>query len=114
MSKLFQKAVWDHQLLSVLMSLLISSFIRILLRLLRIHTQKNLTLATKRYREDECLWEINLFVTSIDKLDVNITVNVEGEWFINEDLDLAYFSAFASDLCHQILALIWTVILDQQ
>jgi len=55
--------------------------------------------------EDEYLWEINPLVTSINKLDVNITADVEGEWFINEDLDLAYFSAFASDLCRQILAL---------
>jgi len=42
--------------------------------------------------ENECLWEINLLVTSID-----ITANVESECFINEDLNLAYFSAFASD-----------------
>ena len=34
---------------------------------------------------------------SIDKLDINTTANVEGEWFINENLDLAYFSAFAFD-----------------
>jgi len=36
-------------------------------------------------------------VTSIDKLDFNTTANVEGEWFINKNLDLAYFFAFASD-----------------
>ena len=36
-------------------------------------------------------------MTSIDKFDVDTTANVEGEWFNNEDLDLAYFSAFASD-----------------
>jgi len=46
--------------------------------------------------EEECLWEINSLVTSIDKLNFNTTVNVEGEWFIIENLDLAYFSAFAS------------------
>ena len=34
---------------------------------------------------------------SIDKLDFDTTANVEGGWFINEDLDLAYFSVFASD-----------------
>ena len=34
---------------------------------------------------------------SIDKLNFNTTTNVEGEWFINENLDLAYFSTFASD-----------------
>ena len=41
-------------------------------------------------KEEECLWEINSLVTSIDK-------NVKSEWFINKNLDLAYFSAFASD-----------------
>lgn len=30
-------------------------------------------------------------------LDVNNTVNVEGEWFINENLDLAYLSIVASE-----------------
>ena len=34
---------------------------------------------------------------SIDKLDFDTTSNVESEWFINEDLDLAYFFAFALD-----------------
>jgi len=34
---------------------------------------------------------------SIDKLNFNATTNVEGEWFINENLSLAYFSAFTSD-----------------
>jgi len=34
---------------------------------------------------------------SIDKLDFDTTANVESEWCINENLDLAYFSAFASD-----------------
>ena len=29
--------------------------------------------------EDECLWEINPFITSIDKLDFDTTANVEGE-----------------------------------
>jgi len=47
--------------------------------------------------EHEYLWEINTLVMSIDKLDVDITDNVEGERFINEDLDFAYFSAFTSD-----------------
>jgi len=35
--------------------------------------------------KDECLWKINLLVTSIDKLNFDTTVNVEGEWFINEN-----------------------------
>jgi len=47
--------------------------------------------------EDKCLWEIKPFVTSIGKLDSDITTGVEGEWFINEDLGLAYFYVFASD-----------------
>ena len=46
--------------------------------------------------EEECLWEINLLVTGIYKLDFNNTTNIEGEWFIIEDLDLVYFSAFTS------------------
>jgi len=33
----------------------------------------------------------------VDKFDFKTTINVEGKWFINEDLDLVYFSAFASD-----------------
>ena len=34
---------------------------------------------------------------SINKLDVNNTANDVGEWYINEELDLVYFSVFASD-----------------
>jgi len=34
---------------------------------------------------------------SIDKLNFNNTVNVVGEWFINNNLDLAYLFALASD-----------------
>jgi len=34
---------------------------------------------------------------SIDKLNFNNTANVEGEWFISENLNLAYHSALASD-----------------
>ena len=48
--------------------------------------------------EEECLWEINPLVTNVDKLNFNNTANVEGEWFINENLDLAYFSTLASIL----------------
>jgi len=47
--------------------------------------------------EEECLWQINPLVMSIDKLDFDTTANVEGEWFINENLDLAYFFEFASN-----------------
>ena len=34
---------------------------------------------------------------SIDKLDFNNSANVEGEWFINENLYLAFLSVLASD-----------------
>jgi len=67
--------------------------------LLRILHQKILTLVTRLIKsepEEECLWELTPLVTSIDKLDFNNTANDEGEWFINEDLDLAYFSTLAS------------------
>jgi len=47
--------------------------------------------------EEECLWELNPLVTSINKLDVNNTADDVDEWYINEELNLAYFSAFASD-----------------
>ena len=46
---------------------------------------------------EEYLWELNPLVTSVSKLDVNNTANDVGEWYINEELDLAYFSVFASD-----------------
>jgi len=41
--------------------------------------------------EEEYLWELNPFITSINKLDINNTANYVGEWFINKGLDLAYF-----------------------
>jgi len=47
--------------------------------------------------EEECLWELNPLVTSFNKLDVNNTANDVGEWYINEELDLIYFSVFSSD-----------------
>jgi len=47
--------------------------------------------------EYECHRKINPLVTSIRKLGSDTTANVDGEWFINEDLDLAYFSVFASN-----------------
>ena len=34
---------------------------------------------------------------SVDKLYFNTTANVDGEWFINKNLDFAYFSTFTSD-----------------
>jgi len=47
--------------------------------------------------EEEYLWELSPLVTSVNKLDVNNTANDVGKWYINEELDLAYFSMFASD-----------------
>ena len=49
-------------------------------------------MATKQIQSQK---KMSPLVTSIDKLDFDTTANIEGEWFINEDLDLAYFSAFA-------------------
>ena len=34
---------------------------------------------------------------SVNKLDVNNTANDVGEWYIDKELDLAYFTVFASD-----------------
>ena len=47
--------------------------------------------------EEECLWELKPLLTSINKLNVNNTANDIGEWYINEELNLAYFSVFASN-----------------
>ena len=47
--------------------------------------------------KEECLWELNPLVTSFNKLNVNNTANDVGEWYINEELDLVYFSVFTSD-----------------
>ena len=38
--------------------------------------------------EEECLWEQNPLVSSINKLDVNNTANDVSEWYINEELNL--------------------------
>jgi len=34
---------------------------------------------------------------STNKFDINNTADDVGEWYINEELDLAYLSVFASD-----------------
>ena len=47
--------------------------------------------------KEECMWELDPLVTSINKLDVDNTADDVGGWYINEELDLAYFSVFASD-----------------
>ena len=43
------------------------------------------------------MWELDPLVTGINKLDVDSTTDDVGRWYINEELDLAYFSVFASD-----------------
>jgi len=40
---------------------------------------------------------LNSLVTSTNNIDVNNTTNDVGEWYINEELNLAYLSVFASD-----------------
>jgi len=62
---------------------------------------------TEPEAEEECIWELNPLVTSINKLDVNNTVDDVGEWYINEELNLAYFSLFASIQCHRTLVPRW-------
>ena len=52
---------------------------------------------TEPEAEEECMWELNPLVMSINKLDVNNTADDVGEQYINEELNLAYFSVFASD-----------------
>ena len=52
---------------------------------------------TEPEAEEECSWELNPLVTSINKLDVNNTGDDVGKWYINKELDLAYFSVFASN-----------------
>ena len=47
--------------------------------------------------EEEYLWELNPLITIINKFHVNNTANDVGEWYINEELDLVYFSMFAFD-----------------
>ena len=54
-------------------------------------------LMSSQQQKKNVLWELNPLVTSVDKLDVNNTANDVGEWYINEELDLAYFFVFASD-----------------
>ena len=59
--------------------------------------------------EEECLWELNPFVMSIAKLDVNNTANDVGEWNIKEDINLAYFLCLLLIPFHQILIPMWTM-----
>jgi len=52
---------------------------------------------TEPEAEEECMWELNPLVTSINKLNVNNTADDVGEWYINKEVNLAYFSVFATD-----------------
>jgi len=61
--------------------------------------------ADTELEEDECLWKINPLVMSIDKLDFDTIANIEGEWLINENLDLAYFLYLPLTLYRQLLVL---------
>ena len=47
--------------------------------------------------KEECLWELEPLVTGTNKPNVDNTTDDVGRWYINEELDLAYFSVFASD-----------------
>ena len=47
--------------------------------------------------KEKYFWKLNPLATSINKLNVNNPANDEGEWYINEELDLTYFFVFASD-----------------
>ena len=67
---------------------------------MEIHSQRNHSgniADTEPEAEEKCMWELNPLVTSINKLDVNNTTYDVGEWYINEELNLVYFSVFASD-----------------
>ena len=47
--------------------------------------------------KEECMWELEPPVTGINKPDVDNTTDDVGGQYINEELDLAYFSVLASD-----------------
>ena len=65
--------------------------------------------------KEECMWELDPFVTGINKPDVdNTSVDDVGGWYINEELDLAYFSVFALTQCHQTLVLKWMMTYGRQ
>ena len=64
--------------------------------------------------KEECLWELNSLVKSINKLDVNNTADDLGEWYLNEELYLAYLSVFASDLYHQTIVPMQVMTLGRQ
>ena len=57
------------------------------------------------------LWELNPLITSINKLNVNNTADDVGEWYINEESDLAYFSvSMSSDTSTDVDDDLWSAI----
>jgi len=69
---------------------------------------------TEPKTEEECMWELNLLVTSINKLDVNTTVSDVGEWYINENWIWLTFLCLLLILCSQTLVPIWMMTPGQQ
>ena len=57
--------------------------------------------------EEECMWELNPLITSINRLNVNNTAHDVGEWYINEELNLAYFLCLLLIQCRQTLVPRW-------
>ena len=53
--------------------------------------------------EEECLWELNPLVTSINKLDINNPANDVGKWYINEELIWLTFLCLLLIPCRQTL-----------
>ena len=47
--------------------------------------------------KEECIWELDPLITSINKLDVDNTANDVAGWYIKEDLNLTYVSVLTSD-----------------
>ena len=70
--------------------------------------------ADTEQEKEECMWELDPLVTNINKLDVNNTVNDVGGRYINEELNLAYFSVFASDSVPSTLVPKWIMTLGRQ
>ena len=69
---------------------------------------------TEPKAEEECLWKLNPLVSSINKLEVNNTADDVGEWYINEELNLAYFSVLRLIQCRRTLVPMWIMTPGQQ
>ena len=69
--------------------------------------------ANNELDKEECMWELDPLVTSINKLDVDNTANDVGGWYINEELDLAYFLCSLLIQCRQTLVLKWMMTPDR-